>query len=96
MAEIALQNITAMTAPRWQTYLRDIVRVAPTVAAVDVFIAATAFNLPDTIVLSMKKGGHKLIRNWQEVTLHFTFLLMPWTFLLLRLLQSSTMILVAT
>ena len=56
MAEIALQNITAMTAPRWQTYLLDVVRVAPTVAAVDVFIVATAFNLPDTIRLINEKG----------------------------------------
>ena len=56
MEEIVHQNVTAMTAPRWQTYLRDVVRVAPNVAAVDVFIAATAFNSPDTIILSDEKG----------------------------------------
>ena len=56
MAEIPLQNITAMTALRWRTYLQDVVRVAPTVAAVDIFIAATGFNLPDTILLTDEKG----------------------------------------
>ena len=56
MAEIALQPITAMTAPRWKPYLRDIVCVAPTVAAVDIFINATSFNLPDTIRLTNEKG----------------------------------------
>ena len=56
MAEIPLQNITAMTAPQWRTYLRDVVRVAPNLATVDVFIQATAFNLPDTIRLTDKKG----------------------------------------
>ena len=56
MADIALQPITAMTAPRWRTYLRDVVHVAPNLAAVDVFIHATAFNLPDTIRLTDEKG----------------------------------------
>ena len=56
MAEIPLQNITAMTQPRWRTYLRDVVRIAPNLAAVDVFITATAFNLPDTIILIDEKG----------------------------------------
>ena len=56
IAKVVVQNITAMTAPRWRTYLRDVVRVAPTVVAVDIFIAATAFNLPDTIRLIDEKG----------------------------------------
>ena len=56
MAEIPIQNVTAMTQPRWRTYLRDVVRIAPNLAAVDVFITATAFNSPDTIVLINEKG----------------------------------------
>ena len=63
MAEIPLQNITAMTAPRWRTYLRDVVRVAPNVAAVDVFINATAFTLPDTIILTDEKGWTRVEKN---------------------------------
>ena len=56
MAEIALQNITAMTPPRWRTYLRDVVCIAPNLAAVDIFITATAFNSPDTIIFINEKG----------------------------------------
>ena len=56
MAEIVHQNVTAMTAPRWRTYLRDVACVAPANPAVDEFIAATAFNLPDTIRLINEKG----------------------------------------
>ena len=56
MAEIVHQNVTAMTAPRWQSYLQDVVRVAPAFGAVDEFIQATAFNLPDTIRLIDEKG----------------------------------------
>ena len=56
MAEIVHQNVTAMTAPRWRTYLRNVVRVAPAFPAVDEFIAATTFNLPDTIQLIDEKG----------------------------------------
>ena len=56
MAEIVHQNVTAMTAPRWQSYLCDVVRVAPAFGAVDEFIVATAFNLPDTICLIDEKG----------------------------------------
>ena len=61
MAEIVHQNVTAMTAPRWQTYLRNVVRVAPAFAAVDEFITTTAFNLPDTIWLIDEKGW-----NWVD------------------------------
>ena len=60
MADIALQPITAMTAARWRNYLRDVVRVAPNVAAVDVFIQATNFNLPDTILLMDEKGWERV------------------------------------
>ena len=56
MAEIVHQNVTAMTAPCWRTYLRDVVHVAPAFPAVDEFIAATAFNLPDTIKLIDEKA----------------------------------------
>ena len=56
MAKIVHQNVTAMTALRWRSYLRDVVRVAPAFAAVDDFIKATAFNLPDTIKLIDEKG----------------------------------------
>ena len=56
MAKIVHQNVTAMTAPRWQTYLHDVARVAPANPAVDEFMAATAFNLPDTIWLIDEKG----------------------------------------
>ena len=60
MAKIVHQNVTAMTAPRWRTYLRDVARVAPANPAVDEFIAATAFNLPDTIQLIDKKGWNQV------------------------------------
>ena len=63
MAEILIQNVTAMTAPRWRTYLRDVVRVSPNLAAVDVFINATAFNLPDTILLTDEKGWTRVDKN---------------------------------
>ena len=49
MANIVHQNVTTMTTPRWRTYLQDVVHVAPAFPAVDQFIMATAFNLPDTI-----------------------------------------------
>ena len=60
MAEIVHQNVTAMTAPRWQSYLRDVIQVAPAFPAVDDFIAATAFNLPDTIKLIDEKGWNRV------------------------------------
>ena len=56
MAEIPIQNVTAMTQPRWQMYLHDVVCIAPNLAAVDIFITATAFNSPDTIILIDEKG----------------------------------------
>ena len=61
MAEIIHQNVTAMTTPWWRTYLHDVVCVAPAFPAVDEFIAATAFNLPDTIRLINEKGW-----NWVD------------------------------
>ena len=63
MAEIPIQNVTAMTAPRWRTYLRDVVRVSPNLAAVDVFINATVFNLPETILLTDEKGWTRVDKN---------------------------------
>ena len=60
MAEIVHQNVTAMTVPRWRTYLHDVVCVAPVFPAVDEFITATAFNLPDTIKLIDEKGWNRV------------------------------------
>ena len=56
MAEIVHQNVTAMTPLCWRTYLQDVVLVAPALPAVDQFITATAFNLPDTIKNVDEKG----------------------------------------
>ena len=60
MAEIVHHNVTAMTALRWRTYLQDVVRVAPAFLAVDQFITATAFNLPDTIKNVEEKGWNRV------------------------------------
>ena len=60
MAEIVHQNVTTMMAPRWRTYLRDVAWVAPAFPAVDHFITATAFNLPDTIKNIDEKGWNRV------------------------------------
>ena len=60
MAEIVHQNVTAMTAPHWRTYLQDVVCVAPAFPAVDQFITATSFTLPDSIKKVEEKGWNRI------------------------------------
>ena len=60
MANIVHQNVTAMTALRWRTYLQDAIRVAPAFPAVDQFITTTSFNLPDTIKNVEEKGWNRV------------------------------------
>ena len=60
MAEVVHQNVNPMTTPRWRGYLQDVVCVAPAFPAVNEFIAATAFNLPDTIKLIDEKGWNRV------------------------------------
>lgn len=59
MAEIVHQTVIPMTAQRWQTYLPNVVWVAPAFPAANQFIETTAFNLPATI-----KGVEEKARNW--------------------------------
>ena len=78
MAEIVHQSITPMTALRWRTYLQDVVRVAPAFHAVDQFITATAFNLPDTIKNVDEKDWNcvdkKLLRGYPPFLIPFNAL----------------------
>ena len=60
MTDIVHQNVPPMTAPRWRTYLREVVRIAPAFPALDQFITATGFNLPATIKNVEEKGWNQV------------------------------------